>query len=342
MKSLGRWSSLRSTVCVVLLLALALAVPGSARAAPLAVVSFTVTPVHIDDGQSSVFNVTVSAGTPPYQYNWSGLPPSLSWAPCMPANASKLTCAVGVPGTYMVGVNVTDAAGHRVAAGPLELTVAQPIGANADVAPHEGPVPLSVTFTNYGTGGTPPYSFQWLFGDGSQADVANTSHIYAAGGRYIVYGCMGDSLQAPMCEIFSVTAFAPLAVSLVAGPSPVTVGNTTYLNATVSGGLANWTYTWSSLPPGCISQNVSSLRCVPSIEGTYEVQATVRDGLGNVVSATAILQVVASASPRGASSGLTPLEWVLAGAVVALGIGIVALAVVVFRMRRMPRQPPPS
>ncbi len=342
MNSLGRSSSLRPTLCVVMLLALAIALPGFARAAPLTLVSFTLTPAHIDDGQSSVFNVTVSGGTPPYRYNWSGLPPSLAWAPCMPANASELTCAVGVPGTYMVGVNVTDAAGHSVAAGPLELTVTQPIGFNADVAPQRGPVPLNVTFTNYGMGGTPPYSFQWIFGDGSQADVANTSHIYAAGGRYIAYGCMGDSLQAPMCEGFLVTAFAPLAVSLVASPSQVTVGGTTYLNATVSGGLANWTYTWSSLPSGCTSQNVSSLRCVPSTEGTYEVQVTVRDSLGNVVSATTLLQVVSSGGPHGTYAGLSALEWVLTGAVVALGIGIVALAVVVFRMRRMPRQPPSS
>ena len=155
---------LRTAVCTFLLLTGVALVPGPVRAAPLTVVSLAVTPTHIDDGQTSVFNVTVSGGAPPYTYNWSGLPPNLSWATWIPANVSRLSCTAGVPGTFWIGVIVTDSAGLTVAARPIALTVARPIGFDAEATPRQGTFPLTATFTNYGYGGTPPYNFSWMSG----------------------------------------------------------------------------------------------------------------------------------------------------------------------------------
>jgi len=309
---------------------------GSAQASPLTVVSFTVTPAHTDDEQTSVFNVTVSGGTGPYSYKWSGLPPSQSWAPCVPANVSRLHCSAGVPGTFMIGVNVTDAASTSIAAGPIALTVAQPIGFVDTATPRQGLVPLNVAFTNYGVGGTPPYNFSWMFGDGGHASVANTSHTYLAAGTYTVYACMGDSLRPLGCHVFFIQTFAPLAASLTAQPANVTVLERTFLNATASGGLRNWTYAWSSLPPGCLSQNVSSLSCTPTAPGTYTIEVTVTDSLGHTASATVTIQVAPLPGPLPLPSGVTSLIWVTLAAVIAEGLGLVALAFVVWRMRRPP------
>jgi PKD domain len=336
MPSRARLTTLRVGICALMSLTGVALTPGSVQASPLAVVSFTVTPAHVDDGQTSVFNVTVSGGTGPYGYNWSGLPPSQSWAPCIAANVSKLSCSAGVPGAFWIGVNVTDSAGQSAAGGPVELTVAEPIGFESRATPHQGTVPLTVAFTNYGFGGTPPYTFSWIFGDGSEAKVANTSHTYAAAGTYYAYGCMGDSLRAPLCDVTLIRVLALLTVTLTAEPAMMTVLERTFLNATASGGLPNWTYAWSSLPPGCLSQNVSSLSCVPTAPGTYTVQETVTDSFGHTTSATVTIQVAPLAGPQPLPSGMTTLIWVTLAAVIAVGLGLVALAFVVWRMRRPP------
>ena len=327
--------ALRVGICAFLLSTGVALVPASAQASPLTILSFSVRPNHIDDGQNSIFNVTVSGGVAPYSYNWSGLPQSQDWAPCIPANVSRLSCNVGVPGTFWIGVNVTDSAGQIVAGGPVELTVAEPIGYDARATPHEGTAPLIVTFTDSGIGGTPPYTFSWIFGDGGHADVANTTHTYTVAGTYLVYGCMGDSLQRPGCEgiyIRAVAPRAPLTVTLTAQPAAVTVLERTFLNATASGGQPYWSYTWSALPPGCFSENVSILSCVPTAAGTYTVRVTVSDSLGHSASTTVTIQV----SPLTVPADQTMLLWVLLDAVIVVGLGLVALAFAFWRTRRPP------
>lgn len=135
-----------------------------------------------------------------------------------------------------------------------------------------------------------------------------------------------------MCQILRTRVLAPLAVTLTAQPVGVTVLERTYPNATASGGLPDWTYAWSSLPPGCRSQNVSRLLCIPTAPGTYVVRVTVTDSLGDTNSTTVTLRV----SPSPAPLGLTTLVWVLMAAVVLAGVGLAVLAYVVWRMRRRP------
>jgi len=41
-------------------------------------------------------------------------------------------------------------------------------------------------FTDWSTGGTPPYSYEWNFGDGVTSDVKNPTHAYQKAGSYTV------------------------------------------------------------------------------------------------------------------------------------------------------------
>jgi len=61
----------------------------------------------------------------------------------------------------------------------------------------EGNVPpIEVTFTSVVTGGTPPYTYLWDFGDGQTSDEANPVHTYQGLGPYVVTLTVTDSVGA--------------------------------------------------------------------------------------------------------------------------------------------------
>ena len=68
-----------------------------------------------------------------------------------------------------------------------------------------------------------------------------------------------------------------------ASPDPITLGNTTTFMVAVTGGNVPYTYTYTSLPPGCLSRNASTLPCTPTNTGNFTVNVTVSDSSGLVV-----------------------------------------------------------
>ena len=69
-------------------------------------------------GGSEVFTVTVSGGTAPLSFAWSGLPKG-----CSSADSQVLACTPNAAGTYTVKVTVTDGAGATVSATSTPVTV---------------------------------------------------------------------------------------------------------------------------------------------------------------------------------------------------------------------------
>ena len=60
-----------------------------------------------------------------------------------------------------------------------------------------------------------------------------------------------------------------------ADPSAVAPGAPTNFTTNISGEPANLTYFYGGLPPGCVTQNASSLVCAPTTPGTYSVWVNV-------------------------------------------------------------------
>ncbi len=83
-------------------------------------------------------------------------------------------------------------------------------------------------------------------------------------------------------------------VSLASVPGAVDVGQTLQLTASVLGGTAPFAYTWSGLPPGCGSGDVSSLSCAPTAPGAFLVTVSVKDALEVSGSASAAVSVESS------------------------------------------------
>jgi hypothetical protein len=64
------------------------------------------------------------------------------------------------------------------------------------------------------------------------------------------------------------------------GRSAADVGQTIVLSGRAGGGIGWVSYSWSGLPAGCVSANVSTLSCAPKVAGTFTVQLTVHDASG--------------------------------------------------------------
>jgi hypothetical protein len=79
--------------------------------------------------------------------------------------------------------------------------------------------------------------------------------------------------------------------NFTASPSRVAVSKSTYLNATVSGGVAPYTYWYTGLPFGCRTVNAPSMVCSPSEVRRFSILVTVNDSAGAHVNASTPLTV---------------------------------------------------
>ncbi|MCI4345344.1 MAG: hypothetical protein L3K07_01095 [Thermoplasmata archaeon] len=114
----------------------------------------------------------------------------------------------------------------------------------------------------------------------------------------------------------NVTMLPGPALSVVANPSTLAVGQSLELATTASGGSTPYRYSYAGLPPGCATANVASLSCVVSTPGQYLVAVTATDAAGlagtSAVNVTVIpgsnsapLSVSLVAIPATVSSGST-------------------------------------
>jgi hypothetical protein len=117
---------------------------------------------------------------------------------------------------------------------------------------------------------------------------------------------------------------APLNDTWIAGTLPVEefplrrsnaftdVGQPLTLTATPYGGVLPYTFSWTSLPVGCVSSNVSALTCVPSQAGTSEPSVTVV-GAQSSGSASASANVTVNPDPAISEFSVTPSTYVIGG-----------------------------
>ena len=81
-----------------------------------------------------------------------------------------------------------------------------PLSVSASASKTSGETPLAVDFTGAVTGGTPPYTYSWDFGDGTKASGQNTYHIYPTAGSYSVSLTVTDSENNTSSSSLTVTA----------------------------------------------------------------------------------------------------------------------------------------
>jgi hypothetical protein len=196
---------------------------------------------------------------------------------------------------------------------------------------------LTLSLATAAYGGSGGYTIGWsgLPPGCTSANVSSFTCQPTTPGQYSVIAGVHDGAgDAP----------ASASASLVINPTPTIVGftvtpftiyagvsNVTFI-ATVVGGTGHLVFNFTGAPPGCTPTNSSRFRCIPTTAGTYSVTVQVVDQV-NTSTQASISVLVQTAAP--------PSAWTATriGAVVAVAMVVVLVAVLVVRRHRRLRPP---
>ena len=90
---------------------------------------------------------------------------------------------------------------------------------------------------------------------------------------------------------YTVAGIPPVINSLSVTPNIIDEGSSVTVASTASFGVGALTYSYSGLPAGLISENLSSISGTPSVNGTFNIKLTVTDAAGEKVSTAVQLTV---------------------------------------------------
>jgi YVTN family beta-propeller protein len=131
-----------------------------------------------------------------------------------------------------------------------------------------------------------------------------------------------------------------LSVTLTATPATVDVGSSTTFTATVAGGSAPFSFTYTGLPSGCAS-TASSFDCQPAAAGVFTVTVTAADSAGQKAEANATLTVNSLSSGPSNQTTTSSSAWIYVLVVVVVA-AILILIVAYRRRKKKPETGPPS
>jgi len=219
------------------------------------------------------FTGSASGGTAPYTYRWT-------FGEGGSSTTQSPSHTYSTIGNFTAILTVTDSLSTTnsksltisVTAAPSQLT------ATASANPTSGLAPLTVNFTGSATGGTAPYTYSWIFGDGSSSTTQNPSHTYSTAGNFTAALTVTDSNSATNSIPIAITVtsvpsqlIATASANPTSGLAPLTVNYT----GTATGGDLPYSYSWN-FGDGT-SSTVQNPSHTYSVVGNYTATLTVTD-----------------------------------------------------------------
>jgi len=159
---------------------------------------------------------------------------------------------------------------------------ALPLGGTFTASAVSASAATTYAFDGAPSGGRPPYTVAWNFGDGASAEGSHVVHAYGLPGNFTVTMTVTDSRDSTTASAQVVTAAAPLILDAQLSSNPVPVGGTAWINLTVGGAVGPVGITWSGLPPevGVGAPSSTSLEFRPLAQGRYDISASVSEDSG--------------------------------------------------------------
>jgi DNA-binding beta-propeller fold protein YncE len=133
------------------------------------------------------FQVTASGGAGPENFSYAGLPPG-----CQSSNSSTLPCTPTVSGAYTIRVSVSDSVGD-LAQTAASIYVVAALNLTLTATTNRTHTGTSVAFSATPSGGIPPVTYSWRFGDGAASTAEDPTHSYASPGSYTAHVWANDS-----------------------------------------------------------------------------------------------------------------------------------------------------
>ncbi|MBS1636544.1 MAG: gliding motility-associated C-terminal domain-containing protein [Bacteroidetes bacterium] len=200
--------------------------------------------------------VTASGGTPNYSYSWNSVP----------AQTTSVTAANLCPGNY--AVTVTDAHGCISSIG---ATITQPTVLTATISNIQPSCNVCIgAATANPSGGTPPYTYNWVNSTGTSVSTNQTATNLCVGNYTVT---ITDSHGCTTTKVVNIPQIVSIVVTTNGTVLQCNGGCSGVATANVSGGVSPYAYTWNTTVPTQTTQSATNL-CA----GVYTV--TVTDNLG--------------------------------------------------------------
>jgi len=233
---------------------------------------FTVTPSNPRTGQTISFTASANGGVSPYTYSWI-------FGDGSNGSGQNTSHVYTIGGQYNVILTTTDSSSNKVTTSQ-SLTVSASLTAGFNYSPSSPSSGQAVLCTATVSGGTPPYSYQWSFGDGSTATGSSTSHKYTSAGNFTVTLSVKDSgsPQETANSQHTITVSNPssgLRASFTFTPALPQTSQTITFAGTATGGTSPYTFNWS-FEDGSKGTGSSVTHAYVSA-GTFTVSLTVTD-----------------------------------------------------------------
>ncbi|MCI4351007.1 MAG: PKD domain-containing protein [Thermoplasmata archaeon] len=212
-----------------------------------------------------------SYGTPPFTYVWAfgdGGGSSAPMAIHIYANA----------GTYRATVTITDAHGASGNGSLQEIAHATPSAHELIFPGLSTDLGKPVLFNASAAGGTPPFRWNWSFGDGSFASAANATHTFGSVGAFVVQLVAWDAFGVRCSATGTETVAAAPTVGFTANPGVTDVGIPISFLATAWNGTSPFVFSWDfgDGTPGSGPQVVHTF----GTPGSRAVNLVLTDGVG--------------------------------------------------------------
>ena len=251
--------------------------------------SFTSSKTVLEAGQRVTLTVSANLGTGQLTYAYSGLPSG-----CISSNTSNLSCNPPLIGNYTVVVTVQDQAGLKASSstrfnvnpGPKIATFTTSLS-SLDVGQN-----ILLAVSAGGGTGQLTYAYSGLPQGCTSSNEATLPCNLSASGSYTVTVTVTDSIGGTVSSSVTIEVTPdPSISSFTASHSTLNMGQDLTLTVSVTGGTEPLSYSYSGLPPGCLSSDSVSLSCTPSSTGSYEVQVTVTDQAGKTSTSSISIKV---------------------------------------------------
>jgi PKD repeat protein len=180
-----------------------------------------------------------------------------------------------------------------------------PLNASISASPVTGDAPLRVLFGAATSGGSPPYSDLWAFGDGSDGTGPSPDHVYNRSGTFHVTLTTIDALDAVSEANATVSVGPALSVTGTLGATSGVAPLADSFQGRTVGGTGPFSALWS-FGDGATATTLNASHTYQS-PGTFEATLLVADLSGSIVEAGPWnVTVLASAIPLSSSLAVTP------------------------------------
>lgn len=240
-------------------------------------VAVSASPGTICAGASSALQALGTGGSGNYSYSWTSIPPGFSSTLANPTVFPLTTT------TYNVALND----GYSIAYGNVVVNVnPKPIAAAG--SPFSIPYGTNALLSGSASGSAGPYTYYWTsLPPGFSSNVNNPTFINLQATTIFALivtdqstGCQSDPSQ-----IMVTVTGSPLSANPVADHPVICQGTSTQIHAMAGGGSGNYSYAWTSIPPGFTS-SLENPVVSPMQSTSYEL--TLNDGFNQTTGSVTV------------------------------------------------------